>query len=197
MPSGVLMGPGRIQDETSRKIKEYWETNFAGSNRGRVAVLGDGLKYEPMTQNAVDSELVAQLELSAKMVCSAYHVPGYKIGIGPTPPQASAEVLNQIYYDDCLQQLIQDAETLLDDGLELPQKGYNAQFNLDDLLKMDSSSQMEFVAKGIEKAVYSPNEGRRRFNLPPVKGGETPFLQQQNWPIDVLAERPPPTDRCW
>jgi hypothetical protein len=28
--------------------------------------------------------------------------------------------------------------------------------------------------------------------LLPVKGGKTPYLQEQNWPLDILAGRPPP-----
>src|SRR6185436_10307352 len=156
---------------------------------GRTAVLGNGLKYEPIRENAVDSELVAQLDWSAKMICSAYHVPGFKVGIGEMPNYANSGPLNQIYYDDCLQSQIQDAETLLDDGLDLFQKGYNVQFNIDDLLRMDSASQMDFVAKGIEKAVFSPNEGRRKFNMPPVTGGKSPMIQQQNYSLEALAKR--------
>jgi hypothetical protein len=35
----------------------------------------------------------------------------------------------------------------------------------------------------------SPNEGRQKLNLPPVKGGDNPFLQQQNYSLEALAKR--------
>ena len=35
----------------------------------------------------------------------------------------------------------------------------------------------------------SPNEGRARFDLKPVKGGDTPYLQQQNYSLAALDER--------
>jgi phage portal protein BeeE len=38
----------------------------------------------------------------------------------------------------------------------------------------------------------SPNEARAVVNLPPVAGGESPYLQQQNWPLAALADRPAP-----
>lgn len=193
-PGGLLTTPGTLLDTDMQRYKQQWETNFAGANSGRTAVLGNGLKYEVIRENAVDSQLVEQLKMSAEMICSTYHVPAYKVGVGAMPTYANAAPLNQIYYDDCLQSLIRDAQSLLDDGLDLEQKGFNVHFNIDDLLMMDRMSQMEFVAKGIEKAVFSPNEGRRRFNEVPVKGGEMPMLQQQVWPIDVLAKRPPPSD---
>ncbi len=193
-PGGILTTPGVLAQDAMKKYKTEWETNFTGPNAGRTAVLGNGLKYEAIRENAVDSELVKQLDMSAYMICSAYHVPPFKVGVGPMPPYQSATPLNQIYYDDCLQTLIEDAEEVLNDGLDLQQKGYEVQFNVENLLRMDSASQMDFVAKGIEKAIFSPNEGRRKFNLPPVKGGAQPLLQQQNWPLDVLSERAPPAD---
>jgi hypothetical protein len=35
----------------------------------------------------------------------------------------------------------------------------------------------------------SPNEGRAKFDLKPVTGGESPYLQQQNYSLEALAKR--------
>jgi HK97 family phage portal protein len=51
-PGGILSAPGEITEETAKAIKDYWEKNYTGENAGRVAVLGDGLKYEKMTRTA-------------------------------------------------------------------------------------------------------------------------------------------------
>ena len=75
-PSGVLTGPGEIKDETAKRMKDDWDENFGGDKIGRVAVLGDGLKYESMAINAVDSQMLEQLKATAEMVCSTFHVPG-------------------------------------------------------------------------------------------------------------------------
>ncbi len=37
--------------------------------------------------------------------------------------------------------------------------------------------------------IKSPNEARRRFDLPPVRGGDSPYLQQQNYSLAALAKR--------
>jgi HK97 family phage portal protein len=47
-PGGILTAPGAISDETADRLKAHWNTNFSGKNAGKVAVLGDGLKYEGM-----------------------------------------------------------------------------------------------------------------------------------------------------
>jgi hypothetical protein len=35
----------------------------------------------------------------------------------------------------------------------------------------------------------SPNEGRAKFDLKPVAGGDNPYLQQQNYSLEALAKR--------
>lgn len=187
-PGGVLTAPGAIGDDTATRIKEHWDSNYSGVNAGKVAVLGDGLKFEPMSSTAIDSQLIEQLKLTAEQVCSAFHVPAYKVGVGPTPTYANAQVLNQIYYSDCLQALIEDAEASLDYGLELPNR-YGTEFDLEYLLLMDSETQVKVAAEGIKAGAVAPNEGRKRLNLEPVEGGDTPYLQQQNYSLAALARR--------
>lgn len=187
-PGGILSAPGTIQQTTAERLKNEWETKFGGENVGKVAVLGDGLKYESLTVNPVDAQLIEQLKYSAEMVCTAFHVPPYKVGVGPTPTYQNAAVLNQIYYSDCLQKLIEDLESALDDGLSLP-ADIGVEFNLDDLLRMDAQTQMLVLKEGVSAGVMAPNEARRRVGLGPVTGGDGPYLQQQNYSLEALAKR--------
>ncbi|WP_323008938.1 hypothetical protein [Paracoccus sp. (in: a-proteobacteria)] len=39
------------------------------------------------------------------------------------------------------------------------------------------------------KGIFSPNEMRRRFDLGPKKGGDSPMLQEQNYSLEALAKR--------
>ena len=127
------------QRGTAMRLKEYWEANFTGENAGCTAVLGDGLSYEPMIVNPHDAQLIDQLKWTAETVCSAFHVPAYMVGVGPAPTYNNIEALNQQYYRQCLQSLIENIELLLDEGLELP-KPYGTEFDLDGLLRMDSGA---------------------------------------------------------
>jgi HK97 family phage portal protein len=192
-PGGVLTAPARIDDATAQRIKDYWGRNYTGENVGRVAVLGDGLKYEAMAVNAVDSQLIDQLKLSAEQVCSAFHMPAFKVGIGPVPSYQNAEILNQIYYSDCLQSLITAIESLLTEGLGLTTvsgRTLGVEFDMEDLLKMDTLNRVKAAAEAIGSGAVSPNEARRRWlNLPPVEGGGAPYMQQQNYSLAALAAR--------
>jgi len=194
-PSGILTAPGSISDETATRLKAYFETNFAGDNIGKVAVAGDGLKYEQLTMKAIDAQLIEQLKWTADTVCSCFHVPPYMIGVGPPPPYANVEPLVKQYYAQCLQSLITALESTLDEGLALgPQFGnrYGTEFDPDDLIWLDTQTKSAAAKDGVGGPM-SPNEARKKYyGLGPVPGGEVPLLQQQYWPIDQLAERQTP-----
>jgi len=191
-PGGVLTAPGEINDETAKRLKDYFEANYSGSNVGRVAVLGDGLKYESMSVNAVDAQLIEQLKWSAETICSVFHVPPYMIGVGPAPTYNNIEALNQQYYSQCLQAQIESIELCLDEGLgldQIPGKTYGTEFDLDDLLRMDTATKVKSVADSINAGFLKPNEARAKFDLEPVEGGDTPYLQQQNFSLAALNKR--------
>jgi phage portal protein BeeE len=61
--------------------------------------------------------LIEQLKWTAEVVCSTYHVPPYKIGIGAMPVYNNVQALNTEYYSQCLQVLIEAIELCLDEGL--------------------------------------------------------------------------------
>src|SRR5204863_17056 len=80
------------------KLKDAWSSNYSGVNFGKVAVVGDGLKYEPMATKAVDAQLVDQAKWSAEQVGMAFGVPPYKLGVGPIPTNNNVEALDSQYY---------------------------------------------------------------------------------------------------
>jgi HK97 family phage portal protein len=182
-PSGILTAPAAISDENAKRVREYWNENFTGDKAGRVAVVGDGLKYEPIRMTSVDAQATEQLKLTAEMVAQAFHVPAFKIGIGSLPAGQKVGDMNQIYYTDCLQTLIEEFELAMDEGLALP-ASLRTELELSNLLRMDESTQAEVLGKLVGGGVMSPNEARERVNLTPLEGGDTVYMQQQDIPLE-------------
>jgi HK97 family phage portal protein len=199
-PGGMLLAPGHISQDTADRLKEQWQDRYTGSNVGRVAVLGDGLKYEPMMMTATDAQLIEQLKITGEMACAAFNMPAFKVGIGAMPTFQNGEILNQIYYSDCLQLHIEQFELCQDNGMGIGagvrvdglQRCVN--LDLDGLLRMDSATQMKALVDGVAGAIVTPNEARRRLNLKPLPGGDTVYMQQQNWSLEQLSARSAPTD---
>jgi HK97 family phage portal protein len=187
-PGGVLSAPAHIPEDTAKRLKDYWEQNYSGDNAGRVAVLGDGLKFERLASTAVEGQVIDQLKWSAQVVCSTFHVPPYKVGADSMPTYNNIQALNVEYYSQCLQSYIEAAELCLDEGLEIA-KGMGTEFDLDGLLRMDSVTQITTIRDAVGAGVMSPNEGRAKLDLKKAKGGESPMIQQQNYSLAALAKR--------
>lgn len=190
-PGGVLSAPGVINEATAARIKEHWETNFTGGNFGRIAVLGDDLKYTPMAVNARDSLLIEQLKWTAENVCSCFGVPAYMVGVGTAPTYNNIEALNQQYYSQCLQIFIESIELCLDEGLGLTAvkgKVYGVEFDLDDLLRMDTATQVKTLGDAL-KGILTTNEARKKLGFVPTAGGDVVLSQQQNFSLAAIAKR--------
>jgi len=57
-------------------------------------------------------------------------------------------------------------------------------------MRMDTPSLMKAASDGIGSGGVAPNEARKRWlNLGPVTGGDTPYLQEQNYSLQALDKR--------
>jgi HK97 family phage portal protein len=192
--SGQLLIPTSIPQEKADELRERWQQKFTGENSGHIAVLSGGMKFEPLQMTAVDAQLIEHLRLSAEAVCSAFHVPAWKVGVKDAT-YASAEAANTVYYSDCLQSHIEQFELCMDEGLGIGEgvsidgNTYGVELDLDNLIRMDSASQVTTLAAAVGGSLMKVDDARKKMNLPPVEGGDTIYMQQQNYSLAALAER--------
>lgn len=194
-PGGIVEVPGHINKETVARLKAAWTTNYGGDNYGAVAFLSDGMTYKPVNvMSAHDAQAVEQLKWGDEKICSVYKVPPYMVGVGPPPNYNNIEALNQQYYSQCIQSHVEHIEALLDEGFMLTAgkiegRKLRVRFDIDDLLRMDSATKMNTAKEGVLGGIVTPNEARRRFNYAAVEGGDTPYLQEQNFSLAALSRR--------
>jgi HK97 family phage portal protein len=193
-PGGILTAEGVIKDADAERLSARWHANYGGANSGKVAVLGNGLKYQQLQMTAVDAQLIDQLKWTAESVAAAFHVPYYKVG-GPYPSYNNVEALDQQYYSQCLQTQIESIELCLDEGLGLDTAKdgiqYGTELDLDALLRMDTSTRMKAAGDALIGGL-TPDEVRKKYHdIGSVPGGDQVFLQRQNWPLGVLGSDSP------
>ena len=188
MPGGILVAPEEISTQTASELKAAFEDGFTGTNSGKLAVVGDGLKFEPLRMKSTDAQLVEQLKLTVDIVCSSFHFPAWKIGFGTMPSASNVETYDLIYYKDCLQARIESMEAVLAEGLGIADN-QRIESDLMALLRMDQAGQMTYLKDGVASAIMTPNEARQRLNLEPLDGGDTVYMQQQNYSLEALAKR--------
>lgn len=187
-PGGILTAPAGMTDEDAKDVKAYWDTNFSGSNAGRVAIIGADMKFTPFAMKSIDSQMVEQMRYSDEQICQPFGIPPFKVGIGTIPSGLGVDGVNQLYYQDGLQTHIEHMESLLNEGLKISAP-LSVELNLEPLLRMDESKRAEVESKLVAGKIKLPDESRLRFNLPPTPGGDTIWGQQQDYPLGMLADR--------
>ena len=65
----------------------------------------------------------------------------------------------------------------------------STEFDLDNLMRMDTGARYAANSEAVKGGWKAPNEVRRKEQLPPVAGGDSPYLQQQNYSLAALAKR--------
>lgn len=196
-PSGILTAPAHIPQEVADRVKDAWEAKFTGANAGKIAVLGDGLEYKPMVMTATDAQLIEQLKMTAEMVCAAFHVPPFKVGIGQMPTFQNGELLSQAYYDNCLQLPIEEYELAQDEGLGIGEgvktdgRELGVELDLRGLLRMDGATQVKTLTEAVKGSILTIDEARAEIDRPKVPGGDKIWKQQQDYPLEDLAARDP------
>lgn len=186
---GILTAPGQIGEADADRIKLHWETNYGGSdNAGKVAVLGSGLEFKSASITSVDAQLIEQLKWTAEVVAGVFHVPPYMIGVGSMPNSSNVQALILQYYSQCLQVLIEALETCLDDAVEADEStGYEA--DIESLLRMDGTAMATYLTALQKGSILTINEARRKLGMPKVEGGDSIFMQQQNYSLEALIRR--------
>ena len=193
-PSGMLIPATEIDQKTIERLSATWHA----MGPGRTAILGSAMKYEPVSTSAAESQLIQQADWTAKTIAGCFGVPISMVDSSQQPPYANSEASALQYHSQCLQTHLTAIEAALDVGLELPAP-YGTEFDLDDLIWMDTATKTKAAHDAIAAGAMSPNEARRKyFGLGPVPGGDTPYLQIQYQSLEAAAKRdlgltaPPP-----
>mgnify|MGYP003132468801 CR=1 FL=1 len=64
-----------------------------------------------------------------------------------------------------------------------------AEFNLEGLQRGDFKTRMDGYSKGIQNSIYTPNEVRKKENLPTLDGGNDLVIQQNMQPVTSLNKQ--------
>lgn len=185
--SGVLTSPGKISGELANRLKTEWDQNFKGGAMGRTAVLGEGMKWEPLTISAADAQLIEQLRWSVEDVARCFRVPTYMLTDASKVSFKNAEQLARNYYSQTLQYHIESIEARLDQAFGLTGNTF-CEFDLATLLRMELDARMSAYQTGIQSGVLTINEARRLEELRPMAGGDEPLIQAQYRPLSMAGE---------
>lgn len=188
-PSGVLTFEKFLSPEHRALTETKLVEKFMGSmNAGRPMVLEGGTKWDQLTINPEDAQMLETRAFSVEEVCRFFNVPPVMIGhtskttSWPTGVEQQGLILQKF----TLRRRLKRIEQALMKQLLTPADraaGITVEFNLEGLLRGDTASRSAFYTSMLNAGVFTINYVRALENLPPIEGGDVPRMQMQNVPI--------------
>lgn len=168
VPSGVLSSKLPLTAEQAKANKAAWKESRGGTRD--IAVLGGDVSYSPVYLSPEDAQFIQNQQWATTSVARLFGVPTSLMlaildGNSMSYANVSQEWLAFVRFglaDDLKE--IEDAFTAV-----LP-IGQRARFNVEALLRMDTSSRYAAHAAGISAGWLLPSEARAIENLPPITG---------------------------
>jgi HK97 family phage portal protein len=195
--NGAFISEHPLTKEQMAEVEEIIQEKYAGAmNAGRPLILNHGMKYESITMNPEDAQMLESRAFSVEEICRFFGVPPFMIGHTQKSTSWGTGLEQQTlgFQKFTLRRRLKRIEMALEKQLLSPAdraNGVTVEFNLDGLLRGDSTARAASYQSGIRNGYYTINEVRAWENLPPVEGGDVVRIQMQNVPIDE-ADLPPP-----
>jgi HK97 family phage portal protein len=188
-PSGTLNFEKFLTPEQRKDTHDLLVEKFMGAmNAGRPMVLEGGAKWEQLTFNPEEAQMLESRAFSVEEIARIFGVPPHMIGhtAGNTKLGSSMSDMTQGFQKFSLRRRLRRIELAMMKQMLTPADlaaGIIIEFNLEGLLRGDSAARAAFYQTMLAAGVMTINEVRALENLPPVTGGDVPRMQSQNIPI--------------
>ena len=196
---GAFVSEHALTKEQMAEVDETIQEKYAGAiNAGRPLILNAGMKYQAITMNPEDAQMLESRAFSVEEICRFFGVPPFMIGHTQKSTSWGTGLEQQTlgFQKFTLRRRLKRIEMALEQQLLTPEdriRGVTIEFNLDGLLRGDSASRAASYSSGIRNGYYTINEVREWENLPPVEGGDVARVQMQNTPVDQPPAAPAPS----
>jgi HK97 family phage portal protein len=198
LPIGVISTDQDLGVEQAKEIRQTWRQIYGGPpNSGRVAVLGRGAKFIPISVQPKDLEYLNQRKLSRSGIINAFGIPPIYVGVESENFGNRREQRRQLWQDKLVPifRLLegQITERLLRDF----DPSYTALLDESrvDVFVEIIAEQITAATMAIEKRMMTPNEARRVFIMPflrdvqgSVIGGDDFLAPMSMVPVSAIMD---------
>jgi HK97 family phage portal protein len=174
-PGGILEHPGTLKD--SDLLRGTWETLYRGHGSHRIAVLEDGLKFNPVTIAPEQAQFLETRKFQLNEIARIFRVPPHMIGDLEKSSFSNIEQQSLEFLKYSVEPWVIRWEQAMDMALLTPaeRKSHKIKFNLDGLLRGDYETRQKGYEIGRRGGWLSVNDIREmeKLNpLPPELGGD-------------------------
>lgn len=187
-PSGIISTDQVLTREQMTTLRLAFEEQAQGMSAGKIPVLAGGLKFQPLSINSQDAQLVEAQRLSLEDICRVFGVPPPLVGDLSHATLSNAEILVQHFLSMSLGSYLEHTERAFDRLFGLTGGNEYIELDVSALLRTDFAGRIDGLTKAVQGGLLTPDEARNREGYAPVKGGNTAYLQRQMVPIDKIGD---------
>lgn len=193
MSSGVLKVPQALNPEAKQVIRQEWEKfNNGLDNSHRVAILDAGLDYQSLGIKQCDAQYIETQKFSIAEIARIFNVPPHMLADLERATFSNIEQQSLEFVRDTLSPLLisweQELQYRLFTEEEIEIKKYYFKYNLNSLLRGDSTNRAAYYEKMINLGIYSINEVRELEDKDKIKNGDKHYMSLNYIDIDLMNE---------
>ena len=180
-PGGILKHPSHFANKEIRaEFAKAWQAAHSGRNRGKTAVLEDGMAFEQIGISNVDAQFIESRRWGVEDICRIFRVP--LVLVGETTKSTSwgsgvEQFMISFITHTMRPWFVRWEQALQRDFLadESPDDEYFVEFLAEAMLRGDTAARGAFYKAGIVDGWMTRNEVRERENLNPLPGLDEPL----------------------
>ncbi len=184
-PLGALQSAGKMSTDGKAEMRADFEKLYSGpDNAHRVAILDQGVKYEPISISMEDSQYVEARKFNRSEIAGIFGVPPHKIGDLDKATFANIEHQGLEYVIGSLTPWLVNWEQAIKRDLLDGDDSRFAKFNVDALLRGDAKSRAEALQIQRRNGVINANEWRALQDMNPREdpGGDVYIVESNMSP---------------
>jgi HK97 family phage portal protein len=188
---GVLMSDSVLTPEQRTAVKNNFGDIVSGNGK-ELYVLEAQFKFEPLGMSPADIQLLESRKFAVQDIARWFGVPSILINdtAESTSLGSSTEQIIDGFHRLKLRPQLERIEQAISKRVltaKQRSQGYEAEFNLDALLRASLKDRMEIYAKAVQNGLKTRNECRARENDAPIAGGDFLTAQTNLAPLDMLG----------
>lgn len=190
-PSGIGEAKEGMAPASFARMKETFDRLYSGvGNAGATIWVDAGTKWTPMQLSPKDAETLLARRFSTTQICNLFGVPAMLLNENAdmTAWGSGIEQIMLGFLMTTINPWLERIESEINRKLFM-KSNFEAEFDRDGLIVLDSKAKSELFSRLLTTAMMTPNEGRRRLNLPDMENGDQLFIQDAMVPIEMAGVR--------
>jgi HK97 family phage portal protein len=184
---GWIEYPGKFRDaETKKTFRDSWQQLQGGSNRGKVAVLESGMKFHELGLKNSDAQFIEARAYKVTDIARIFRVPPHKIGDLARATFSNIEQQSIEFWTDTMLPYAELWESsiefnLLGQGLGGLDEDLEPEFDMDRMMRGDSTARSAYYASRTQWGSMTPNQVRKHEGE-----DELPWLNFTMRPVNMV-----------